>query len=439
VGLNNSEPEAFAEGDVKAMGELAEVLSEGFRRLQDLRNLERRLGDLEREMAERKQLEGQLRQAQKMEAVGELTAGLAHNFNNMLQTVVGSISMAMRQAPSGIRDLLEDAESSAHKAAEMIRHLLVFSRKGIQPLHESQDLTTLLADVVAVVGRTFDRRIAIDFDGPPAPIHVMGDAGQLEQVFLNLCLNARDALETKPFDDPRICISLDSCDMETGDLRGQPEARPGSYGRIVVSDNGVGMDGRTLERIFEPFFTTKAVDRGTGLGLSTVYGIARQHGGWIECDSEPGKGTTFTVYVPQVEAPMAVGSTSLVADPKGGTETVLVIDDEEMVRRTATRMLELYGYRVIQGEGGPHGLEVFERELEAIDLVLLDLSMPEKSGRECLSEMRGLDAEVKVIFFTGYSAETTVSEGVAGVLQKPFTPADLANEVRSVLDSPEPD
>ena len=227
--------------------------------------------------------------------------------------------------------------------------------------------------------------------------------------------------------------------METGDLRGQPEARPGSYGRIVVSDNGVGMDGRTLERIFEPFFTTKAVDRGTGLGLSTVYGIARQHGGWIECDSEPGKGTTFTVYVPQVEAPMAVGSTSLVADPKGGTETVLVIDDEEMVRRTATRMLELYGYRVIQGEGGPHGLEVFERELEAIDLVLLDLSMPEKSGRECLSEMRALDAEVKVIFFTGYSAETTVSEGVAGILQKPFTPADLANEVRSVLDSPEPD
>jgi CheY-like chemotaxis protein len=195
------------------------------------------------------------------------------------------------------------------------------------------------------------------------------------------------------------------------------------------------MDELTVERIFEPFFTTKSVDRGTGLGLSTVYGIARQHGGWITCDSEPGKGTTFAVYIPAVEAPEIVEARTSEIDPKGGSETVLVIDDEEMVRRTATRMLELYGYRVIEGEGGVHGLEVFKAELDTIDLVLLDLSMPQKSGPEVLSEMRELDPEVKVILFTGYSTEATMPAEVAGILQKPFTPAEMATEVRAVLDS----
>ncbi|MFH1569931.1 MAG: PAS domain-containing protein [Gemmatimonadota bacterium] len=432
VGINSAAPDAFAARDVEALQALAGVLSEGFRRLEDLRALERRLGDLEREIAERRQLEGQLRQAQKMEAVGQLTAGLAHNFNNMLQGVVGNVSLALMQAPPELHEVLVDANRSADRAAAMIRHLLVFARQGVQPELRPVDLAALLGDAVEMVRRTFDRRIAVSYDPRDIAADVMGDPGQLEQVFLNLFINARDALEGAA--EPAIRVDLDELEVRAG-VRPHPEARPGAYVLARIADNGVGMDDATRERVFEPFFTTKDVDKGTGLGLSTVYGIVQQHGGWVDCRSQPGRGATFSVYLPLAAPAGQDDRVSGDGAAARGSETILIIDDEDIVRRTASRLLEHYGYSVLLAEDGPAGLELFERHCPGVDLVLLDLSMPRMTGREVLARLQALDPGARVVFFTGYAAEGQDPAGdVVDVIQKPFTSAQLAEAVRAALD-----
>jgi len=438
LGVNNREPNAFGERDLDAIAALADVLSEGFRRLEDLRALERRLGDLEREISERRHLEGQLRQAQKMEAVGQLTAGLAHNFNNMLQGIVGNVSLALMQTDGDLHDILTDANQSAERAAEMIHHLMTFSRQGLQPELRPIDMAALTTEAVEMARRTFDRRIAITADiATGSAGEILGDAGQLQQVVLNLLINARDALDETTA-DPAIRVELETVTVPGADAT-PPDARPGPYVVARVIDNGVGMDDETLERVFEPFFTTKDVDKGTGLGLSTVYGIVQQHGGWISCQSAACEGTTFAVFLPETSTPADEGAGPDSESEPRGAETILVIDDEDIVRRTVSRLLGHYGYTVVTAEDGASGVELFSSRADDVDLILLDLSMPGMSGREALPRLRAVSAQTPIALFTGYAAEQGGDlDEIDTVIQKPFTSLHLARTVRALLDAATP-
>ena len=306
-----------------------------------------------------------VQQAQKMEAIGQLTAGIAHNFNNMLQGIVSNLELAqLETGQKKIKTTLDNALQSSQRAAEMVQQLLMFSRQGMRAGHRTVDVVKVIRDTEAICLETFDRKISLTVDWRPMPPTV-GDSMQLQQVFLNLCINARDALEESDQSAPAIQIELDATEISAEDV--YPETAPGPYLLVRVRDNGDGMDEETRKRIFEPFFTTKSVDRGTGLGLSTAFGIVRDHKGWIECDSEPRSGTRFSIYLPV--------ATRAVPEPEPqqpesvrGTETILVIDDEEMVRNTAQQMLELRGYTALVAADGQEGLDVFEREGDAIDL-----------------------------------------------------------------------
>ena len=435
LAVNSIAPEAFSEPDIEILQEMAGVLSEGFRRWRDLQSLEQHARELEDRMAERHLLEEQLRQAQKMEAVGQLTAGIAHNFNNLLQGILGNVSLSLAEAPDLLKPLLEDAESAGNRAAEMVRQLMVFSRQGIQPAYEPVDVAALLRDVVDICRRTFDRRIHIQVREPRAPVQVAGSRGQLEQTLMNLLINARDALDVGATRQPSIRVSAESVTCGPDERVSGERLKPGAYVRIRVQDSGRGIDPEIRERVFEPFFTTKEVGAGTGLGLSMVYGIVHQHGGAIDCASEPEAGSTFSVYLPVMVREEKVYSEADAAPVERGAETILVIDDEEVVRRSARLMLEKFGYTVLQAAEGLEGLEVLQREGEQIDLVLLDLSMPRMSGQETLEKIRALRSDLKVVLFTGYASEEGEFEGVDGIAQKPFSGRDLVRLIRRALDA----
>ena len=375
-------------------------------------------------------LEEQLRQSQKMEAVGQLTAGIAHNFNNMLQGISGNLQLALLDADEQLAELLEDADQVTHRAADMIRQLMVFARQGIQPSIRPISLGPVIADTIEICRRSFDRKIEILVDGAP-DLTVLGDAGLLQQALLSLLINARDALETAAH--PTIRISAHGADVQPV-VDGRARAVAG-FAEVRVSDNGEGMNAATRQRIFDPFFTTKTVDKGTGLGLATVYGIISQHQGWVTCDSEPGKGATFSVFLPVDEtataAPEAVPETDGAEAALKGT--LLVIDDEDVVRETTRRLLERLGYRVLLAADGAHGLLLFREQIEAVQLVLLDLSMPEMSGREVLAQLRHLRPDIRVLIFTGYSSEVGDVEGADGIVEKPFTVRELTGKIQALL------
>ena len=371
-----------------------------------------------------------VQQAQKMEAIGQLTAGIAHNFNNMLQGIVSNLELAQLEAGQKIKVTLDNALQSSQHAAEMVQQLLMFSRQGVRASHRTVDMVKVIRDTEAICLETFDRKISMTVDWRPMPPTV-GDSMQLQQVFLNLCINARDALEESDQSAPAIQIELDAAEISAEDA--YPETAPGPYLLVRVCDNGDGMDEETRKRIFEPFFTTKSVDKGTGLGLSTAFGIVRDHKGWIECDSESGSGTRFCVYLPVATRAAQEPDRPQPASVRG-TETILVIDDEEMVRNTAQQMLELRGYTALAAADGQEGLDVFDREAGAIDLVLLDQSMPRMSGQDVLVKLREAAPELKVIIFTGFAVKVDEFEGADDIVQKPFTLANLVAKVREVLD-----
>ncbi len=400
------------------------------------RLLKQEIAERRRAEEERAKLEEQLRQSQKMEAIGQLTAGIAHNFNNILVTIMGNLELAIMDSPAGIRHSLERAIGGCQKAADMIKELMLFSRKtDIE--RTAIDLYSTVDDAVEICRKTFDRKIEIivKSDGSLPPI--MGDPVQLQQILLNLLINSRDALEkaaeTGKF--PRIEIGVEAVHLEAEDCASRPEAAPGHYVRASVSDNGPGMDEYTQKHIFEPFFTTKEVGKGTGLGLATVYGIVQQHDGWIEVDSRPNAGTTFALYLPVAEEERIARTEEADEELPDGTETILVIDDEEDVQNTLSVTLEAYGYTVLLAGDGEEGLSVFKREHDSIDLIFLDLSMPRMSGREVLAEMLAHDPEVKVIIFTGYKADSTGITGARATVQKPFRGRTLLQTVRKVLDT----
>jgi two-component system cell cycle sensor histidine kinase/response regulator CckA len=371
-----------------------------------------------------------IRQSQKMEAVGQLTAGIAHNFNNMLQGIMSNIRLALMDAPEDLHQPLDDAETTAQRAADIVRQLMVFTHKTkgeFQPV----DLQQIVGAAADICRKTFDRKIAVDFDLLPRTPVILGDAAQFEQVLLNILLNARDALGQTA--EPRIDIGITTCNFTVDELQSQSHATPGNYIRVRITDNGCGMDEQTRGRIFEPFFSTKEVGQGTGLGLATSYIIVESHRGWIDCSSEAGVGTQFSIYLPATSQSAAPQVEIPVPREPIWSGTILVIDDEEVVRVSVVRMLERAGFTAVPAANGPLALEIFAHAHAQIDLVLLNLSMPLMSGREVLTRLRQTDPHVKVILFSGYAIGQTDFDGVQAIIEKPVTYDRLLQTLGQVM------
>ena len=383
-------------------------------------------------------LEGELRQAQKMEAVGRLAAGIAHDFNNILTVIIGNTSMQL--ANPGLSDNLSQALNQVAKAAdratELTRQLLAYSRKQIIQ-RRALDLNTQVTQTAAMLRRVIGEDIAIVTELAGDLPAIYADASNVDQVLMNLVLNARDAMA----DGGVLTIQTAAVEFTDADCAPRPDARAGRFIRLSVRDTGHGMDAATMGRIFEPFFTTKELGRGTGMGLATTYGIIKQHDGWIEVQSEPGHGTAFQIHFPTSDtAALAPETTSAAgASPapcSGGT--ILVVEDEEMLRIFVTEVLESFGYRVLSAANGPEALKIWEQEKDSIDLLLTDVVMPESiSGRQLARQLMADNHHLKVIYTSGYSPELIGTEFEretdANFLSKPYHSERLATLVASCL------
>jgi PAS domain S-box-containing protein len=387
-----------------------------------------------RDLTHRHRLEEQLRQSQKMEAVGQLAGGIAHDFNNILTAILGNLGLALDQLPPHApgRELLQQSETAAHRAALLTNQMLGFARRApTRP--EAVDLNLVIRDTVGLIRRTFDPRIVIRFDPEAELWPVWADPGQMHQILMNLCLNARDAMPA----GGRLSVRVENLTLDGSAATAYLHARPGDFVRLAVADTGAGIPAELRGRVFEPFFTTKPVGQGTGLGLAMVFGIVQNHRGWIEFASEVGCGTRFDVYLPRsdgtgpAEAP--AGEAPAV---RGGGETVLLVDDEPMIRTLGETLLTSNGYRVLLAGDGEQGVELFRTRHADIDLVILDLTMPRMNGRDALKQLLAIDPSVRVLLSSGYSAEQGGSEtpGVVGFLHKPYRPRDMARVVREALD-----
>jgi signal transduction histidine kinase/HAMP domain-containing protein/ActR/RegA family two-component response regulator len=383
-------------------------------------------------------LEEQLRQSQKMDSVGQLAAGVAHDFNNMLTVIQGHTGALLAKAklPSEALDSLHAVFFAAERAASLTRQLLMFSRKNImQP--RLLDLREVVGDMSSMLQRLLGETIKLEF-APPAKLPLIeGDTGMIEQVIVNLSVNARDAM----LRGGTLTIGVESVDIDAAYTQTHPEARAGRFVCLRVKDTGCGMDSATLSHLFEPFFTTKEVGRGTGLGLATVYGIVKQHAGWIEVSSEPGKGATFAVFFPAREEVAAAPKMEIVpATPvPGGTETILIVEDEPVLREMARTVLEECGYHILEASSGREALNVWNQHPNEIDLLVTDMVMPEGlSGKELAEQLLASQPRLKVIFTSGYTGSDVSPELLAKThalyLPKPYTDAVLARAVRECLD-----
>jgi PAS domain S-box-containing protein len=386
------------------------------------------------DITERKHLEEQLRQAQKMEAVGRLAGGVAHDFNNLLTAITGNASLLLSDTPPDDprRDFLITIEKAAWRAAELTRQLLGFSRQTMLWL-KPVDLGRYAEELVSLLRRTIDPRITVELRPAPDLWAVRADPGAITQVLMNLCLNARDAMPAGGR------LTLETANEVVGEdyARLHLEGRPGEFVRLSVSDTGTGIAPEVLPRIFEPFFTTKEVGKGTGLGLAMVFGIVKQHRGWVQCSSAPGQGARFDIFLPRDQGEDPTAASEPPAVPLGGRETILLVDDKAMIRDVGRAILKGYGYQVLLAEDGKEALEMYAREKDRIDLVVLDLTMPHLSGGDTLRELIHLNPNVRVLFASGYSAEAVPDfggENVAGFINKPFRAQELATTIRSVLD-----
>ncbi len=401
-------------------------------------HLARLPGAIERELKEaeaRRQLrrvEEQFRQAQKMEAIGRLASGVAHDFNNLLTIITGFAQLALLE-PNPAQSGLEQILGAAERAATLTRQLLIFSRQ--QPLDVRVfDLNLLIRDLEKMIRRVIGEDVEIRTLFRDPETLVKADPNQMEQVILNLVVNSRDAMphggtltiETQYY----------NVDSQSGRLFG---CQPGLYVQMSVNDTGVGMDKATLAKIFEPFFTTKDEGRGTGLGLSTVYGIVNHCGGAIRTYSEPGVGTTMRILLPAMTEKAPADTADIVSDVQRGTETVLLVEDDETVLALCSTVLQTLGYTVLEAEGAKSAIEISRSYREQIHLLLSDVVMPGSNGPALSLEIRDARPDIRTLFMSGYTEETMnrhgFESGSAGFIQKPFSASALARKVRQVLDA----
>ena len=432
----------FSAEDERLAGVLAAQVGRIYENGSLYADLLRRTAALEQEVAERKRAEEtlkvrdeQLRQSAKMEAVGRLAGGVAHDFNNLLTVIIGYGDMLESRLRPGdsARELVREMIVAGHRGAGLTRQLLAFGRKALLD-PRVLDLRAVVADMERMLRRIIGEDVQLVAVADSDAGLVKADPSHIEQVILNLAVNARDAMPG----GGRLTIEVRNAELDETYTRDHPEARPGPHVMLAVSDTGSGMDAATMSRIWEPFFTTKG-EKGTGLGLATVYGIIKQSGGHVAVYSEVGHGTTFKIYLPRVElgAPAGRAQAGTGTMPPG-SETVLLVEDEDGVRSLARRILENCGYTILEARDGPEAVRLAGEHQEKIDLLVTDAIMPRMGGREVAERVAPLHPETKVLFLSGYTDDAVVRHGIleAAVefLQKPFSPQALAVKVRETLD-----
>ncbi len=404
-------------------------------------NLKRLVPAIQRELREAEQrqekerLERQVQDLHKFETIGRLAGGIAHDFNNVIGAILGWAELCSQETQPGthLHDRIHRIMEQADRAAALTSQLLSFARRQfLQP--KRIDLNMHVLQSTSFLRRIIGEHITITVQ-TARDLHVtLADPSQIDQVLMNLCLNARDAMPN----GGKLVLETRNIEIMEDYCRKIAYAQPGSYVFLSVSDTGVGMDSQTMEQIFEPFFTTKEMGKGTGLGLATVYGIVKQHGGFLNVESEPGKGTIFQIYLPagvgMAEPREAHGDEA----PRMGHETILLAEDHDGLRQSAQEMLEALGYRILLAADGLDAVRVFESNSDQVDLVVLDVVMPGLSGPDAYSQMAALRTDLKVIFTTGYTSEasslTSMIDKGAGFLQKPYGQRSIGLKIRDVLD-----
>jgi two-component system cell cycle sensor histidine kinase/response regulator CckA len=404
-----------------------------------LQELQKANEDLRTELVQRRQaeeenrnIEKQLRQAQKLEAVGTLAGGIAHDFNNILTAIIASASLMQRtiDETNPLRRQLDRIFAACERATALTQSILAYSRKQISKPVPNR-LNQIIENLHKLLTRLIPENIEFTTSLADADITIMADSGQIEQVLLNLVANSVDAM---PAGGNLLIKTELAVDLEFQDTDGH--GKPGNYAILTVADTGAGMDAKTRERVFEPFFTTKEVGKGSGLGLAMVYGIVRQHDGFISVSSEPGKGTAFTIYLPLLAPDGKKKNHQDIRPQKGGNETILLIEDDKDVRGLLKEMLGSFGYHVIEAIDGKDGVDKFMEHQDEIRLLLTDVMMPKKNGKEAYNEIKKIKEDVKVIFISGYSAAATAEllDEQLNYMAKPVSPRDLLARIREVLD-----
>ena len=386
---------------------------------------------LKAEAEDRRRLEDELRQAQKLEAIGHLAGGVAHDFNNILMVIQGYADMLLAEAPETgtTRSDLREIQEAARRGRDLTRQLLAFGRKQVLTIRPV-DLNTVLSDTSHMLARLIGESVRLELRTASVACPIEADRVQLEQVLINLAVNARDAMSGRG----TLRVELDPVVVETETL----DVPRGHFARLTVRDTGCGMDEATRDRIFEPFFTTKSGGKGSGLGLSTVYGVVKQLGGHIAVESTPPQGSTFTIHFPATAKPVAARREAASAQaPAGQAETVLLVEDDRAVRAVVDSVLRRHGYAVLQASGPKEALAAARAHRGAIDLVLSDVIMPEMSGPEMVTLLAERHPETRAIYLSGYSADALMREGVietrARLVQKPVAARELLHAVRGAL------
>ena len=434
----------------------AQEIQEANRQLRDLQaelearvlartaDLQRANQELQREITERQRTEDalrrseeQLRQSQKLEAIGRLAGGVAHDFNNLLTVILSYSDMLIEDpdAPASQRPLIEEIRRAGLSAADLTRQLLAFSRQQVLD-PRILDLNLVLVEVANMLTRVLGEDIETRMTLAPDLGRVRVDRGQVEQIVMNLAVNARDAMPKGGL----LRLETRNVELDEAQTDGREGVEPGPYVLLAVSDTGVGMDPATQARAFEPFFTTKERGKGTGLGLSTVFGIVKQSGGDIGLYSEPGTGSTFRIYFPRVEGQVEGEAPDARPDLVGGNETVLLVEDDHQVRHVARGALAKAGYRVLEAPGPREALDIAERHPSGIDLLLTDVIMPGMNGRQVADQVLARRPSIRVLFMSGYTDDVILHHGVlapgVAFIQKPLTPEALTRKVREVLNAP---